>query len=196
MNNKLQRTNLGFQEEVKEYFGFLLTEYGFECVFSDPYCVKFNSDKVYLNVYHERISYEIYFEIGMLPEHYQNTLKVGVKNIIEATENISAKSFYQASTKENVSIAVKELANLVKQYGKNALIGTVEYFQTISDRKAKKQQSELIMEKLKIAENKAENAWKKKDYKTVIEIYENIEAHLNTIQTKKLELARKKLSGD
>lgn len=192
--NILERKMLGFQKTVRKYFSFLENQYDFKCIFSDLYCVKFYSKKVYLNVYHERISYEIYFEIGLLPEEYNNTLKADVRDVLDNSSNTFSNSYFQASKKDDIDIAVEKLANLVKQNGKDLLIGSTSDFKSISNKRTERQQKALFFGELRISLEKANNAWNCKDYKTVTEAYEQYEEYLNPIQLKRLEYTRKIIS--
>ncbi len=126
-----------------------------------------------------------------MPEHYQNTLRIKVSDIIESsTSSEKVLPFYQASNPRSISKAVEDLANLIKAHGKDALTGQYQYYKKISERKLKKQQIALTEKMLKVAENRAIDAWKRKDFRKVVEIYEPIKEHLSTKQTKKLKYAK------
>lgn len=190
------RSSLGFQKAVRKHFEFIETKHGFVCIFSDPYCVKYNSGNVYFNVYHERISYEIYLDIGLLPEDYKNSLKADVRDIVMYSGNTIDQSFYQASNKNAVDVVVKRFANLIKLYAKDAINGSVSYFKSVSDKREQRQQKTLLLEKLKVIEEKAKIAWGSKDYSAVVMAYKKYEQHLDSIQLKRLQYARKMLSGN
>lgn len=194
--NVLDRSLLGFQEAVKEYFEFIETQNGYKQISSDPCCVKFKSDTTYLNIYHERISYEIYFEIGILPEGNMNSLKADIRDIVLYTANPSDQSFYQASNKNAVEVVVKVLANLIDSYAKDALSGSVNYLKSVSVKRAQKQQQALILEELRVNEEKAKLAWSSKDYSAVKEAYEKYEQYLDSVQLKRLQYGRKMLSDN
>lgn len=191
MGNNTDRKMLGFEDAVREYFVFLEDPYGYKCIFSDLYCVKYNSDKVYINIYHERISYELYFEIGMLPEHYNNPLKVNLSDIVAMSNIESKKVLYQASNKRDIYKVVEELAHITLTYAKDVLNASVEYFKSVIDYRKQLHQNELWLQELKLAEEKAKNAWNMKDYKTVVEVYSVLKKQLNPVQLKKLNYAKK-----
>jgi hypothetical protein len=192
-SNTPDRSLLEFQEAVREHFEYIETQYGYKRLSSDPYCVKFNSDTVYLNVYHERISYEIYLEIGILPEDDMNSLKADVLDIVMNSGNASEQTFYQASNKNAVDVVVKKLANLINLYARDALSGSVSYFKSVSNKRGQRQQKALLLEELRVIEEKAKIAWSCKDYSTVVMAYKKYEQHLDAVQLKKLEYARKML---
>lgn len=186
---------LGFQDAVKEQFSFLVDQYGFSCNSSNLYTIKYISEKVYINIYHERISYEIYFEMGLLPEDYNSQLKVSTSDIVEILSGVNENTCYQASNKSNVNLVIEKLANLVKMYAKEALRGSIDYFKEISEIRYKKLQHAFLLQELKIADEKAKKAWDITDYKTVAEIYSQFEKHLSAVQLKMLHYAEKKVSS-
>lgn len=193
-SNVPDRSLLGFQEAIREHFEFIENQYGYKRISSSPYCVKFNSDTTYLYVYHERISYEIYLEIGILPQGDMNSFKADVRDIVMYTGNPSDQSFYQASNKNAVEVVVKKLANLIDLYAKEPLSGSVNYFKSVYVKRAQWQQQALILEELRVTEKKAKIAWSSKDYSAVKVAYEQYEQHLDSVQLKRLQYARKMLS--
>lgn len=194
MDNVTNRSLLGFQEAVRKHFAFLEEQYGYRCDSSDLYCVKYSSDRVYLNVYHEKLSYEIYLQIGLLPENYYNQLKVNSGEIIKLSD-LNENVYYQASNFDDVNAAIEKLANIVRIYAIDALKGSVDYFKAISVARAQSQQDALLLQELKIAEEKAKSAWDKKDFQTVVEIYDKVKKYLTPVQFKRLDYAKKRISG-
>lgn len=195
MDSITNRSFLGFQEAVRKHFAFLEEQYGYRCDSSNLYCVKYSSGRVYLNVYHEKLSYEIYLQIGLLPENYTNQLKVTSEELIKMS-GLKENTYYQASNFDNVDNVIEKLANVVRMYAIDALKGSEDYFKTISVERAQNQQAALLLHELKIAEEKAKSAWDKKEFKSVIEIYGKIEKYLTPVQFKRLDYARKSISGN
>ncbi|MDF9409600.1 hypothetical protein L7E55_14775 [Pelotomaculum isophthalicicum JI] len=194
MGNSKNRIMLGFQDAVKKYFAFLEDQYGFRCNYSDLYIVKFSSGKVFLNIYHERISYEIYIVIGILPENYNNQLKANLSDILEMSGITNERTFYQASNKNDIYVVIKKLSDLVRIYANDALNGSIDYFKAILEERIQRQQNKLILQELKVAEKKANSAWDSKDYKKVVEIYYRFEKYLSLVQIKRLDYAKKMIS--
>jgi hypothetical protein len=60
----VDRWKPGFQEAVLDGFGFLRA-YGLKAVEKNPTFVRFESKKVFVNVFHGRGSYEICIEVGL-----------------------------------------------------------------------------------------------------------------------------------
>ena len=193
MNNYTNRNMLEFQDVVRRHFNFLESQYGYKCIFSDMYIVKYCSDKAYLNVYHERISYEIYFEIGLLPEDYNNQLKINLSDVTEISGILNKNTLYQASNKNDVNMVVEKLADLIRMHAGGALNASLKDFEKIACCRAQKQHNILRLQEFKEAEEKAARAWIVKDYKTVADAYNIFHELLDPVQLKKLEYARRML---
>lgn len=196
MSNNKERSTLEFQEAVRKHFAFAEDQYGLKCISTDMYIVKYKSDKVYLNVYHERVSYELYFEIGMLPEEYNNPLRVDTNYIVTICCVSDESAFYQASTKDAVYRIVEKLSHLARMYAKDAFNASVQYFKDAANYRRQRQDENLYNMKLRAAESKAQSAWDCKDYKAVVDIYSMIENELSPLQLKKLDYAKKRLTHE
>ena len=61
-----RRIQLGFTSEVLSMFHFLIQDYGFKCVETDVTFVRYESESIFVNIYHGRRSYELGVEIGKL----------------------------------------------------------------------------------------------------------------------------------
>ena len=53
------RDVLGFSRTVFQYFNFLCSDYGFQVTDQSATLVRFESNDVFINVYHGRASYEL-----------------------------------------------------------------------------------------------------------------------------------------
>lgn len=190
MNEIINRDILGFQDAVKEYFNFIVEQYGFICISSTLYFVQYISDKVFLNVYHENISFEIYFEIGLIAEREFNLTSNDIEVLYSPEHETKC---YQGSNKNNVYFVVKHIADLIEKYAKDALIGSKEFFKNALELKCKNHQHLMLLQELYVADEKAKKAWKIKDYNTVIEIYNHYLNELSPIQIAILDYSRKKV---
>ena len=195
MLDSTERFSLGFQDAVREYFAFIENQYGFKCSSSDLYCVKYTSDKAYLHVYHERISFELYFVIGMLPESYNNPLKADTRDFIAMDNGVDRALLYQASKKEGVRAAVEKLAELTGTHAVDAFSGSPQFFEVIANSRTQRQEIAMRIYQLKTADQQARIAWDNKDYKAVVELYTPYEPHLRPAQSKRLNIARKELAS-
>lgn len=191
LENTTARENLGFKDSVLKNFDFLTSEYSFKCIDKDIYCVKFKSSSVQLDIFHERISYEIYFELRLKRGFFYKEYATTLEDLLELSGVLKTTSvFYQASSIDSVNEAVSQIAELVKKYAKNALRGNITTFKKLQVIKEERTEILLKQEKMKELERKASEAWIIKDYEEVYKLYLPYESQLSDVQRKKLEYAR------
>jgi len=58
------RRSLGFVDAVRSAFGFLVADLGFDVADTDVTRVRYESDRMFVHVYHGRRSYAIGIEVG------------------------------------------------------------------------------------------------------------------------------------
>ena len=186
------RDKLGFREEVLSNFNFLITDYSFQCMKTEVTFVRFESKKLFVNVYHGRTSYEFGFEIGKLdmPEREHS-----LSELMELEGVIAnpGDGYFQTSTKEGVQKCLPKLADLVKQYAKRLLAGDMSILEKLAIVQQKRYDNYLKEMELSRILPEAEEAWREKRYKEYIELLEPIEKELSLSKLKKLEYARKHL---
>jgi len=188
------RDKLGFMEEVLNQFDFLKTEYEFNCVKTEVTFVRYESNKVFINVYHGRASYELGFEIGLQPSSLNTSeRKFTLSEIIELAGALgdTGYTYYQVSTKDGIKEFVPKVAELVKKYAKNALLGdilTFEKMELIQKQRSDKYLKEMELNRIR---PKANEAWHNKRYKEFIELYEAVMNNISSAEIKKIEYARK-----
>jgi hypothetical protein len=189
------RASLGFTEAVMSAFKFLVEEFSFTCVRHDVTFVRFESDSVFVNVYHGRISFELNVEIGelmvggVLPE---NPFTIGeILHLVDPEEAANYRPF-QVHTLESVKKFVLELARLVKKYAIPALIGERDFFQRVSEVQAKRSNAYLKDLRLNRTRTEVETAWHQKNYPRVIELYDSMYEDLTPAEAKRLAYAKKK----
>lgn len=191
-----RRRQLNFQQIVRDSFAFLEENFKFKCVYSDIYCVKFISEKVYCNIYHEKLSYELGVRIGLLPEHIDNKRYIDIEEIIREQKIDSfIRQNYSALAIRSIEKYIKEASIILKRYGVKSLLGDEGYYLFILKERDKLTKEFLYQERLKQAENKAKEAWDNNDFEKVIEIYLGL-SNLNNIQKKKLNIAKDKLGNN
>jgi len=188
------RDKLEFKEEVLNNFDFLITEYRFNCVKTEVTRVRYESPKVFINIYHGHASYELGFEIGLRHSSvHQNEPKFTLSEIIELAGALDETNYtyYQVSTQKGIKEFVPKIAELVKQFAKSALLGDILTFEKLE--LIQKQRSDKYLSKMEInrIRPKAEEAWHNKRYKEFIELYEPVKDDISPAEVKKLEYARR-----
>jgi hypothetical protein len=59
-----ERAGLGFREAAISAFAFLVEDFAFSCVQQQVTFIRYESNLVFVNVYHGRASFELNVEIG------------------------------------------------------------------------------------------------------------------------------------
>jgi hypothetical protein len=184
------RASLGFPDAVMSAFAFLTKNFSFRCVKRDVTFVRLESDAVFVNIYHGRASYELNVEIGesIVPE---NPFTIGEILWLITPENAASYRPYQVTTKEGVQKFVPELARLVMDYATPAVIGDHDFFKQLSELRTQRSQHYLKQIKLNRVRAEVETAWRQKNYRRVIELYDSMKDDLTPTEAKKLEYATK-----
>jgi hypothetical protein len=190
-----ERASLGFREAVTSEFDFLVKNFSFTCVKQDVTYVRYESSDVFVNVYHGRASFELNVEIGEraggrdIPE-----TRFTIGDILYLFSPQVAENYhpYQVTTLESVKKFVGELARLVEQYATPALRGDHNCFQRVAEIQLQRSNNLLQTWELNRVRREVETAWREKDFKRVVEIYDPVKEHLTPAEVKKLEYARKK----
>ena len=185
-SNSGKRERLGFAEAVSEYISPVLADRGFTCIEATPYSVKFQSPNVALTVFHDLISYEIDVVYARQADPSQ---RYDLRNMLDAAGS-KEPIFFQASTYDRIIEAMKTIADLLRKYGGDVLAGNLASFQrigeTAQDRNAA-YTKEVVQKPIRKA---AEDAWQKRDYAKVRDLYGPIEADLTAVEKKRLDYAR------
>jgi hypothetical protein len=159
------RASLGFFEAVMSAFKFLVEEFSFTCVRQDVTFVRFESNCVFVNVYHGRASFELNVEIGELTTSGglpENPFTIGeVFHLVNPAEATNYHP-YQVHTAESVRKFVREIARLVKEYATPALIGDHSFFQRLSELRTHRSDEYLKGVHLNRTRTEVEAAWHQK----------------------------------
>ena len=190
------RAELGFSEAVLSAFAFLTKEYAFHLETLTPTLVRFESPSLFVNIYHGRSSYELGFEVGQrADEPRKEESKFSLGDILDLMdENVSCNyAPPQASTANSVRAFVPKLATLVQTYAGPVLRGDAGVFERLEGIQTKKSQDLLRDWKLKEVREKAESAWRRRDYAKLVSLFESVQQSLTPAEAKKLDYAKKRL---
>ncbi|MGD9118247.1 MAG: hypothetical protein PVJ08_05870 [Dehalococcoidia bacterium] len=134
------REKLGFKETVFHHFKFLVEEYGFRCVSSGLLHVEYESKKVFVGVYHERLSDELEIRVGLLKQENMRgytlqdiLLFKGKDDLYQQLENKRAEhvKYLGASTAEEVRKYVPIIAELLREYALPAIQGNPGFYEQL-----------------------------------------------------------------
>ena len=166
--------DLGFEKIATKEFQFLNSKYGFKCVKSGPWIVKYQSDLVFINIrFDGERSYELGCEIGR-NDDLRGTLKVpfNIGEVIRSKGHSekNVRAFFQITNSDSLKKFVKELAGLLKAYAQDLLTGSSERFNHVADVRDKECKEYALKTELRLMRNQLDTAWQIKDYKKVIDL--------------------------
>jgi hypothetical protein len=199
-NNEIfSRIQLGFTPEVLSTFHFLTQVYCFKPVKTDLTFVRYESDLIFVNIYHGRRSYELGVEIGKL-EKDSSVPEIGytIGEIMDfvGVRNDLKFTFFQSSNKDQIKVLLKKLAAYVRDYASEILNGNLGILMRVQMLQQEKSDAYIKEMNLRHIREKADIAWRQKDYIKFVELYNPVEEDLTSVEVKKLEYARKKLCAD
>lgn len=198
------RSLLRFEEAVLAAFSFLVAEFQFRVVETAVTRVRYESGGVFVNVYHGRSSYELGCEIGLLPRKEpaaqdrsenkaEDAFSIWEIARMQSASGATERSFYQASTSTAVAELLPRLAELVRQHGRQALVGDPLFFRDLARAhtawfEAYQQEGKLTQIRQDVA-----TAWAAKDFRQVVELLDPVADELTPAEVRKLEYARARL---
>ena len=191
--------DLGLKTIATKEFNFLDSEYGFKCVKSGPWLVRYRSKLVFIDIrFDGERSYELGCEIGR-NDDLRGSLIIpfNLGEIIRSKGHSEKdiKSFFQVTNSESLKKFVKELANQLKTYAHDLLAGSNESFNRVADFRGKECEEYALETELKHMRSQLDITWQKKNYKRVIELLTPLKKNLDQSELKKLNYALKTDSG-
>ncbi len=149
--------------------------------------VRYESDSVFVNIYHGRGSFEIGVEVGRLgrTENYglDYIVSWAGKQAWEA-EGFGRGTMFQVSSREGVQNIVPKVSELMKKYGDPFLSGRPGFYAELEKANEREQMLVRIREE-------AAAAWKAKQFSRVAGSLEPVRADLSEIESKRLAFAEK-----
>lgn len=187
------RQPLRFAEAVEENFSFL-SAHGFKRVQSEPTFVRFESKRIYVNVYHGRQSFEIGLEVGPLGAGSDET-SYSMSEVIRLVEPEKVAEYrnYAAQTTRDVADGVQRLASRFRRYVDAGVLDDARLFERLRESREAWSRSYAKEVNLTQARRKLDAAWHAKNYAKVVEVLEPFRADLTSTELKKLEYAKKEL---
>ena len=183
------RTHLEFTAAVLHAFHFLETEFGFRCTIKAESSVRFESERVFVRLFHGAISYEVGCQLNLLETSVETGFNV--RHLAEHNGLAGRRMDRSAQTKAEVWEAVAELADLLSNYGTRALRGEKGEFAALQEEIEAHWKNEAEARRIAITRPRAYNAFKEKDYKQAASLYSSIESSLTKAEGMKLRYARK-----
>jgi hypothetical protein len=187
------RPTLGFEKAVRKEFAFLKTEHQMQIVESQPTLVRYESDKFFVNVYHGRSSYELVFEVGRKtnPEEVQSPFRPGDFLRVRDPEAANALRYYVAVSRDEVERGVRLLATGFRVTAEEVL-KRPELFEQLKRNRTKAIEAFAEDVHERQTRPKAEEAFRRGDYKAAAALYGSMEGRLTPTERRKLQIARER----
>jgi hypothetical protein len=191
---RIDRQSLYFAEIVEQNFAFL-TEHGFKPVQKETTFVRFESERLYVNIYHGRQSYEIEGEVGL---HGTSEAPYSILDFIRLLEPTKAAEYrrYAAHTAKDVGNGVQKLASLFRRYLGAGVLDDDRIFERLQTSRKSAVHSYWQGMKLTQARQQLDTAWHAKNYAKIIELLEPLRCDLSRTELKKLNYAKQRITQD
>ena len=185
------RRALGFGEAVQHAFQFLITEYSFKCVEKSDTYVRYEKNKIFVSIYHGKVSYEVGLEIGLKQISMSSGFGIGSLIAIQQGKQESRFRFYVAKTRQEIVTSVDNLARLLKEYENGALDGNQDIFEQLNAF------TNEVWERTRADQIKinAAKAFSEGDYLKADKLYKSIIKYLSPVENKKMQIARKRMNN-
>lgn len=192
----VDRLYLRFAEAVHKHFDLLLKEHGFKCVSSDQTFVRYESDEIFINVYHGRSSHEIGTEIGRLnhPDEVETGYSIGSFLQLIDPKQADSYRYFIARNPDAVEKGVSQLSELFKKYALSLLLSDKAIFTKLGKQRIVLTHAfarEVLVSQVR---PEATEAFQRKDYQEAARLYESIKEDLTPTEVKKLQYAKKHMT--
>ncbi len=184
-----------FVDFVRKDFHFLETEYGFKLTeaktnYSNS-SVRYESKKVFVGVYYCPARYECDAAMGVISDDTRS-YSIGELLSLEANFDLSPNYTFENLTQAEITEKdVSWFASVLHKYGGKYLNGDTAAFEKLKENREIKSEEYTQGIINKQQRQKADKAWKRKDYGVVVEIYKSIKEFLSQAEKKKLEYSEK-----
>lgn len=214
--HKSEQGRLGFSEAAAKAFDFLTTDHGFRRTLVSDTTVRYDSDSVFVNVFHDRPSLELGVEVGLvvdaprvdcLPQagespavigrptgEYQFTLDEVVR--LSGAGGPRGESYGPfAGTREQVASQMPRLALGLKRHAAHLLRGESAAFERLAARRSEAARAFTRDVELTQLRDRAERAWRDGDLPSVARLLQQIGDEMTRAERTKLEYARARLGA-
>jgi len=187
------RSALDFEGAVARHFAFL-QDRGYAVVRSGSTFVRYERTPLFVNVFHGRGSFELGVEVGRSTVLYGETVErsfpIGYLATViggEARETYRSRT---ATTSAQVDRFVAELGHWLEAYGERVLEGDEATFVALGEAVAIESTRQMDMMRATELRRRAEEAWRSRDYATVVQAYDEMDRELTTVDLRTFEDGR------
>lgn len=192
----ISRADLGFVDAVRDSFSLLLREFGFSEAACDDYVVHFQSPNGWLDILHDRASFEI--DVALMQKSNSARVKApfGMADLIRPSDALRAENYraYSASNSESVCKGVKKLATEMRNFALPALNFDLIFLTQAEQARARAISSFVEDINRTQLNNEVKQAMKRRDWQRIVELYEPVKDQLNATEQKRLAIAKTRAS--
>jgi hypothetical protein len=184
------RSRLGFADAVQREFQFLVAANDFRLVEATPTFVRYESDELFLQVFHGRGSYEIGVEVG---NRSRPDARYRLPELVHAlAPDHAGPTTFQASTPAAVASSVSQVARILETHCAAVLSGdrfALRHVEAVSKVDAEEATGQA---QYSATIASADRAWEAKDRERAAELYAAAEPALDATRRRRLEYVRRK----
>ena len=184
--------NEKFSDIVQRTFSFL-KEAGFRSTQSGFDQLRFETESVFVTVTWDRRSGEINEFIGLKPRKGGERDRFSLSDLLamERADLPERKMPFQVADESRLGPFVERLAEDTRAFAQSALAGDRMYFRRLKTSRNAAAQTYMRGMTLQRVRSEAEEAWQRRDFDTVIDLYMSIENDLSGSERGKLDYAKR-----
>jgi len=180
--------DFNFRKLAKSYFSFLVKNYGYRIIFDKDLEVRFEKNNVLLSIFYDSYTHEIGLTIvNQLKPNDKYPLSTLLK-FIDHNEQL----IFQASNDEVADRCLKGISLLVKSNLSGLLLGDQDSFIQLEKFYLRDNNTTTRKYTIDPIKENALSAWQKKDYVTVVRLYDSIYSDLSSVEKKRLAYSKKR----
>jgi hypothetical protein len=191
----IDREALGFVAATREAFAEITGRHGLVEMASDLYSVAYHGPPGWLTVIHDRLSYEL--DVALAPSGAAEADRpYGMADLVRAVDPPAAEQYrcFAATTPSGIRTGVDRLAQELRVYGEPGLAGDPRFLEQV-ELSRQRAINEFAGDRSRARDAAAAaDAVRRGDWQAVVALYEPVEEHLDRVEAKRLEVARKRLA--
>ena len=188
---QLDRTAFGFPDHVEREFGFL-RDFGFMTRQREATLVRFESDRLRIDVYHGRQSYEIGLSIASVNASQEDWYSMGTLLAIMEPDAGRAYRRYAAPSPAAVERGVTELAGLLSRCVASGLLNDPTLLQRLREESQASADAYASEVRLADVRKKLQAVWNTRDFAAVVTLLAPVQHLLTDVEREKLQYARER----
>jgi hypothetical protein len=193
-----------FKAQAVAAFKFLVSEYGFGSPSfvgptarqppmqgDDLEIVRFESSKVFVSIARcpSRLDWGV--DIGLLTQPPDPENGLSLDDLAPRDASADGRAWTAMWPENLLPKALAERAQILKEYGRSALLGDASTFQILKEARSMRVRQYWAQQRVASATRKADAAFRKKNWTEVVNLLAPFSASLSIVQRKKLDYARK-----